>query len=135
MQPRGPQPVTYPTPVRFEPVPNENFGLAILPAPKTVSGMAIGSLVAGIGSVLVSGAVWCFGIAGAGGGWGGLVAGAFFVLSVLLGIAAVVLGLLSLRQFRGGGVTGRGYGIGGMACGGAGVLLAAVGLAIAIALS
>lgn len=127
--------MSYPPPVRMEPVPGEGFGLAILPVPHMVSGVAVGSLSAGIGSILVSGAVWCFGLAGAGGGWGGLVSGAFVVLAVLLGSAGVVLGALSLRQFKRGGVTGRGYGISGIACGGVGILSAAFGLALAIALS
>lgn len=130
--------MAYPAPVRFERVPGENFGLAILPAPRTLSGVGVGALVSGIGSVLVSGAVWCFGTAGASGGWGGLVAGAFFVLSALLGVAGVVLGVVSLRQIKRGaelGTTGRGYGISGMICGGAGLLSAATALALAIALS
>lgn len=99
--------------------------------------MAAGSLSSGIGSILVSGAVWCFGLSGSAGGWGALVAGAFFVLSVLLGVAAVVLGIIALRQIKRahGVITGRGYGISGLACGGVGLLLAASGLATAIALS
>jgi hypothetical protein len=133
----APQPVTYPAPVRFERVPDEKFFLAILPVPKMVSGIGVGALVAGIGSILVAGAVWCFGLLGASDGWGGLVSGAFAVLAVLLVLAGVVLGILSLRQIRraAGGVTGRGYAISGIACGGAGLLLAALGLAVALLLS
>ncbi len=127
----------YPPPVRFEQVPEEKFFLAILPVPKMVSGIGVGALVAGIGSILVSGAVWCFGLLGASDGWGGLVSGAFVVLAMLLGIAGVVLGILSLRQIRraAGGVTGRGHAISGIACGGTGLLLAAIGLAVALLLS
>ena len=41
------------------------------------SGLAVGSLIAGIGSVLVSVLVLCFGVAGSSDSWGGWVAGAF----------------------------------------------------------
>ncbi len=135
--PQRPQPVNYPPPVRYEPVPGEKYLLAILPVPKMVSGVGVGALVAGIGSILVSFAVWCFGLMGSADGWGGLVGGAFFVLSMLLGIAGVVLGILSLRQIKrsNGGVIGRGYAISGISCGGAALLLAGLGLVVALVLS
>lgn len=126
----------YPYPVRVEPVPGEPFGLAILPVPSTMSGLAIGSLVSGIGSLLVASVVWCFGLIGADGGWGGLVSGAFCVLAVLLGIAALTLGIIALRTIRGTRhMKGRGNAIAGMICGGAGVVLAVAGVVIAIVLS
>lgn len=132
----GPRPVAYPQPVRVEPVPGEPFGLAILPAPTTTSGLGVGSLIAGSGSLLVTGAVWCFGFVGAQGGWGGLVAGAFTVLAVLLGVAALGLGFGSLRAMRGTRqMRGKGNAIAGMICGGAGVVLAVAGVVIAIVLS
>jgi hypothetical protein len=109
--------------------------LAILPAPITTSGVAIGSMTAGIGSVLVAGVVWCFGLLGAEAGWGGLVSGAFCVLAVVLGIGAIGLGWAALRQIRRGAVRGRGFAITGIICGGVGILLAAVGVIVAIAMA
>lgn len=128
--------MAYPQPVRIEVVPGEPFGLAILPAPTTMSGPAIGSLLAGIGSLLVTGVVWCFGLFGAKDGWGGLVSGAFAVLAVLLGVAGLALGGIALRIIRGTRqMKGRGNAISGIICGGAGVLLAVAGVVIAIVLS
>lgn len=133
----GPRPVSYPAPVRVEVVPGTPYGLAVLGAPKTASGVAASSLTTGIGSVLVSLAVWCFGLTGAEQGWGGLVAGAFAVLAILLGAAGIVLGWLGVRQIRlaAGAMTGRGVSISGLVCGAVGFLLAAFGLIVAIALS
>ncbi|MFC7242636.1 hypothetical protein ACFQO7_09090 [Catellatospora aurea] len=133
----GPRPVNYPPPVRVEVVPGTPYGLAVLGAPKTASGVAASALVAGVGSVLVSLVVWCFGLAGAQQGWGGLVAGAFAVLAILLGAAGVLLGWLGIRQIRlaAGNLTGRGVAITGLVCGAVGLALAAVGLITAIALS
>lgn len=65
-----------------------------------MSGMAIGSLVVGIASVLVSLVVWLFGLIGAGRGWGMVIAGAFAVLAALAGAVAIVLGFLARRQIR-----------------------------------
>ncbi len=133
----GPRPVSYPAPVRVEAVPGTPYGLAVLGAPKTASGVAASSLATGVGSVLVSLAVWCFGLTGAEPGWGGLVAGAFAVLAILLGAAGIVLGWLGMRQIRlaAGTMTGRGVAISGLVCGAVGFLLAAFGLIVAIALS
>jgi hypothetical protein len=128
--------VAYPHPVRVETVPGEPFGLAILPAPTTMSGLAIGSLVTGISALLVTGVVWCFGLVGADGGWGGLVSGAFGVLAVLLGAAGVALGVIALRTIRRTQqMKGRGNAITGIICGGAGVALAVAGVVVAIVLS
>ena len=93
-----------------------------------VSGMAVGSLVAGITSLLVSLLVACFGFGGAQAGWGGWVAGAFAVLAMLLGVAGAALGAAGLRQIRRGVAaadrrTGRGLAISGLSCGVAGVAL------------
>lgn len=129
--------MAFPSPVRFEGVPGEPFALAILPTPKVVSGMSVGALVAGIGSVLVSGVVWCFGLAGSSRGWGALVGGAFFVLAAFLGLAGAGLGIGGLRQIkrdRTGALSGKGYAITGLACGGAGVVSAMLGLLTAILL-
>lgn len=129
--------MSYPPPVRIEIVPGTPFGVAILAPPRSTSGVAVGSLVTGIGSILVSVAVWCFGLLGANQGWGGLVAGAFCVLAVLLGIAGLVEGGIGLRQVRraAGRLTGRGLALAGMICGGVGVALAIAGQLVAILLS
>jgi hypothetical protein len=98
--------------------------------------MAVGSMVAGLASLLVSFVVWCFGVIGAEDGWGALVSGAFCALSVLLGLAAVALGARSLRQIRRTpGTKGGGLGITGIVCGGLGLLLAIGGLVVAIVIS
>jgi hypothetical protein len=113
-----------------EPVPGTPFAVGYLSLPATTSGMAIGSLVSGIASLLVLTIVACFGFAGARDGWGGWVAGAFAVLAGVLGGAGAGLGLVSLRQIRVGTAaeqrTGRGLAIAGVSCGAAGVALTAV---------
>ncbi|GHJ46171.1 hypothetical protein Cs7R123_35130 [Catellatospora sp. TT07R-123] len=135
--PAGPAPVAYPAPVRVEPVPGTPYAVAVLPAPSSVSGVGIGALVTGIGSVLVSLVVWCLGLVGSQAGWGALVAGAFTVLSVLLGAAGIVLGLLARRQIRAaaaGGqarLTGSGTALTGLICGATGVALALTGVLVA----
>jgi hypothetical protein len=96
-----PPPEAWASPVRIEPVTGTPYGLAILGAPATTSGAAVGSLVSGIASVLVAMVVTCFGLAGAVDGWGLWVAGAFALLAGALGIAGVALGVVGLRQTRG----------------------------------
>ncbi|HEX6969257.1 MAG TPA: hypothetical protein VF174_10655 [Micromonosporaceae bacterium] len=110
-------------------MPGTPFGLVHLDVPPVVSGPAVGSLVAGVGSVLVSLAVACFGLAGVAGGWGAWVAGAFAILGTLLGSAAVALGLAGHRQIRRPSpppavrFTGRGLVIAGISCGAAGLAI------------
>jgi len=126
-----------------EPVPGTGFGLVQLKVAPMSSGRATGSLVAGIGSILVSLLVLCFGVAGAEGGWGGWVAGAFTLLSVLFGTGAVAAGLGALRQIKRSGAdgrarfTGRGIGIAGISCGavGAGIALLSLMLGLLLQLS
>ena len=106
--------------------------------PPVTSGLATGAMMAGIGSILVSILVLCFGASGAQEGWGGVVAGAFTLLAVLLGGGAVALGLVASRQIRRSGhdgrlrFVGRGQAIAGIACGatGAGIALLSLGLAL-----
>jgi hypothetical protein len=146
-------------PIRIEPVPETPYGLAIYGAPPTVSGPSIGSLVAGIASILVSLVVSCFAAVemtasteDGGQGTGALVGGAFAVLAGCLGIAGVGLGVAGMRQTRrarrsasgrvgtmGGGtavVTGRGMAVAGLICGAVGLAIAAcsIGVAVVIAL-
>jgi hypothetical protein len=122
-------------PVRVEPVPGTEFGLAIASVPPTFSGQAIGSLVAGIGSITVSLVVGCFGFVGGGEDWGVLVSGAFAILAGLMGLAAIGLGLVAVRLIRAsrGQFTGRGVAISGIVCGGTGVVLTAGGMLLALA--
>jgi hypothetical protein len=116
-------PPGLPAPVRIDPVPGTPFGIAYLGVPPTVAGQAIGSLVAGVGAIGVATIVACFGVAGARGGWGPLVAGAFAVLGALVGLGAVGLGLFALRQIRrsAGRLTGRGQAVAGIVCGSTGL--------------
>ncbi|MEH0973229.1 hypothetical protein V6U77_19090 [Micromonospora sp. CPCC 205546] len=110
-----------------------------LDVPPVTSGLAVGSLVAGIVSTLVSLLVICVGaVAGADGAW---AAGAITVLGVLTGAGAVVAGLLGLRQIRRPAAppavrfTGRGLAWAGIGCGGAGLVLSLLGLGLALVLS
>lgn len=88
-----------------------------------MSGPAIGALVTGIVSLLVTMLVAVFGLIAAQSGVGALVGGAFAVLAAALGGAGVGLGLVGLRQMRTGGVRGRGMAIAGVICGGVAILL------------
>jgi hypothetical protein len=135
-------------PIRVEPVPDTPYGLAIYGTPPTVSGLAIGSLVAGIAAILVSLVVSCFALVETGAaepnaGTAALVGGAFAVLAACLGIAGIGLGWAGMRQTkqarlgRTGTVTGRGMAVGGLVCGSVGLAIAAcsLGLAVVIAVS
>ncbi|SCF00114.1 hypothetical protein GA0070214_104393 [Micromonospora chaiyaphumensis] len=124
-------------PKRVDAVPGTPFGVVHLDVPPVTSGLAIGSLVTGIASILVSLLVLCFGVAGPnyGGAW---AAGAFTVLGVIAGTAAVVAGLLARRQIRRPApppavrFTGRGLAVAGLSCGGVGLLVSVAGLALAL---
>jgi hypothetical protein len=120
---------------RAEPVPGTEYGVLYLGVPVLQSGLAIGSLVAGIGSILVSFVVGCFGIAGSQDGWGPAVSGAFVALGTIIGIAAIGLGILGLRQVRrsAGAVAGRGVAIAGITTGGSGLGLTLFAFLLAIA--
>ena len=128
------------TPERVDPVPGTEFGLVQLRVAPITSGRAIGSLIAGIASILVATLVLCFGVAGSTQGWGGIVAGAFALLGALLGGGAVGAGLIARRQIRDSGqagrvrFTGRGVAIAGISCGGAGVGIAALTLLLVVVL-
>jgi hypothetical protein len=124
-------------PVRVEPFPGTGFGVAYLGVTAPLSGLAIGSLVAGILSILVTTLVFCFGVAGSSGGWGALVAGAFAILSGLVGAAAVVAGLVAGKQIRtpGSQLRGTELAIAGAICGGSGIGLTALGFVMAVLLS
>jgi hypothetical protein len=110
-----------------EPVPGTGFAVGYFAVPPTTSGMAVGALVVGIASILISLLVTFFGLVGANAGWGALVAGAFAVLACLMGLGSIGLGLAALRQIRRAGpgarLRGRGLAIAGLACGGIGVAI------------
>ncbi|MFY1635879.1 hypothetical protein ACN27F_21830 [Solwaraspora sp. WMMB335] len=124
----------------MEHVPGTSFGLVHLEVPPVVSGLAVGALVAGVISVLVSVLVGCFGAIGFEDSWGGWVAGAFTLLSGAFGGGAVVLGWLGLRQVRQAApppavrFTGRGIAIAGISCGAAGLAFTLLGLALTVLL-
>ena len=127
-------------PARVDVVPGTEFALVQLQVPAVSSGLATGSLLAGIGSVLVSLLVFCFGLSGAQEGWGGYVSGAFALLAVLAGGGATALGLTATRQIRRSGqpgrmrFTGRGRAVAGISCGIAGAGIALVGLLLTLVL-
>ena len=131
-------------PARVDPVAGTEFGLVQLQVRPVASGLATGSLIAGIGSILVAVLVLCFGVAGAAGHWGGWVAGAFALLGALSGGGAAVLGAVALRQIRRSAepgrllrFTGRGRAIAGVCCGlaGAGISLVALVFSVVLQLS
>lgn len=134
---RLPAGVGLPKPVAFEPVAGTPFGVAIVGVAPTASGPSAASLVAGVGSVLVSLVVGCFGAVGAKDGWGPTVSGAFAVLAGLVGLASVALGVVGLRQVRRAGkdrLTGRGAAIAGIICGALGLALTVLAMAVAFSL-
>jgi hypothetical protein len=110
-------------PVPVSPVPGTPFGVVYPAVPPTASGAAVGSLVAGIASGLVSLGVSCFGIAGAQPGWGAAVSGAFAILATFLGLGAIGFGVGALRQVRreAGALRGRGLAMAGISCGAVGL--------------
>lgn len=121
---------------RIEPIAGTPFGVAYPSVTATVSGIAVGSMVAGIGSILVSLLVYAFGLAGAGSGWGPLVAGAFAILAGLAGLAALATGLVAMRQIRRTPESrGRELAITGVVCGGSGVALTLLGFLLVVALA
>ncbi|MEU4421241.1 DUF4190 domain-containing protein [Actinoplanes sp. NPDC024001] len=125
---------------RVDAVGGTEFGLAQLRVPPITSGLAIGSLVAGIGTILVSFLAGCFGTIGAGEDWGAVVTGAFTLLCVLAGGGAITAGVIALRQIRRSGqtgrvrFTGRGLGIAGIVCGGIGAGIGVLALLLGLLL-
>jgi len=135
LPPRLPPGVPRLRPVRIDPVPGTSFGVAIPALSPTLSGLAVGSTVAGVGAVLVGLVVLCVGISRTSSG--ALVGGAFAALAAVVGLGAGGAALAGLREIRAaaGQVTGRGLAITGLTCGGTGFGLAAVGMLLAVLLS
>lgn len=123
-----------PRTARVDPIPGSPFGVALMRPPTTPSGPAIGSLVSGIASILVSLVTACLGLSTA---EGVAIGGAFAILATAFGAGAIELGLLGLRQVRRGAgrVTGRGMGIAGIVCGACGVLFSGAAILGAVAIS
>lgn len=127
-------------PARVDPVAGTEFALVQIEVAPVSSGLATGSLIAGIASIGVSVLVLCFGVAGSSDSWGGWVAGAFTLLAVLIGSGAVAVGLIARRQIRRSGkdgklrFTGRGAAVAGISCGAAGAGIALLSLALALLL-
>ena len=128
-----------PMPVSVRPVSGTPFMVAIVDVPPTMSGRAVASLVAGVGSILVSFVVGCFGVLGSPDGWGPIVAGAFAVLALFAGVASVVLGRLALRTHRRRvdpeRPRGRGIALAGVICGSSGLGLTVLGFLGALSLA
>lgn len=130
-------------PRRLDPVPGTPFGVLQLDVPPVTSGLAIGALVAGVASILLSLVVVCFGLAGASAGWGPWAAGAFALLAVLVGGAGMVLGALARRQIArpkpppAVRFTGKGLAVAGLICAGVGLAgtLGAFALAVLMQLA
>ncbi|GGM50026.1 hypothetical protein GCM10011608_38640 [Micromonospora sonchi] len=121
-------------------MPGTPFAMVHLDVLPVTSGLAVGSLVGGIISILVSFLVICFGAIG-GGTNGVWAAGAFTALGGLTGAGAIVVGLLGWRQIRRPArppavrFTGRGLAIAGVSCGGVGLLLSLLGMGLAFLLA
>lgn len=119
----------------MEPLPGSPYGLAILAPPTATSGVAVGSLVAGIGALLVALLAGCLGLTGASDGWGLWVNGAFAILAGWLAIGGGVLGVVGIRQTRppaAPGQTrpaGRGVAVAGLVCGAVALFLILCGVA------
>jgi len=124
-----PPPGRQPTIGRVQPVSGTPFGIGYVKVPAVTSGLATGALIAGIASILVALGMVCLGLAGASAGWGALVAGAFAILSLLLGIAGAAFGRSAMRMIRrsAGTVDGSGMATAGMVCGWIGVVFSVVG--------
>jgi hypothetical protein len=128
------------TPERVDQVPGTGFGLVQLRVPPITSGLAVGAMIAGIASILVSTLVLCFGLIGVEDGWGGWVGGAFALLSMLLGGGAVGVALFARRLIRRSGrdgrvrFTGHGIALAGIWCGGSGLGIAVLTLLLVVLL-
>ncbi|WP_433210937.1 hypothetical protein ACQP00_49455 [Dactylosporangium sp. CS-047395] len=134
-----PSPALAPA-MRVDAVEGTPFGVAYPAVAATPSGPSIGSLIAGIASILVALFAMCLGLTGASEGWGLAAAGAFTVLGVFLGAGAVGLALAATRQIRraagtGVAVSGRGMAITGIVLGCVGGGLAVLVILLTFAMS
>ncbi|MEU7868002.1 hypothetical protein [Dactylosporangium sp. NPDC049140] len=133
----GPPPPMYAPPspalapaMRVDAIQGTPFGVAYPAVPTSPSGPSIGSLVAGIASILVALFAMCLGFTGSSEGWGLAAAGAFTVLGIFLGAGAAGLGLAGTRQIRRAAGSGRTVSGRGMAI--TGIVLGCVGGGLAV---
>lgn len=123
-----------PRPTAVAPVPGTAFGVALVEVRATTSGPAVGSLVTGIFSIVLALVVLLFDAA-----WGAAVAGAFALLTLLVGAAGVALGLVALRYIRRsvawGPARGRGVAIAGLACAAVGLVSTVMIMLVALAMT
>ncbi len=98
----------------------EQFRLAVPPLDKIVAGPAVGSMISGIGALLVALIASCMAT-----GVGMVITVATIVLAVFFAAAAGLLAGVSLRQIKRGvgEYSGRGMAISGLCCGAASVLV------------
>ena len=135
-----PRPAEAWTPERVDPVPGTEFARVQLKVAPITSGLATGSLIAGVAAILVCTLVLCFGISGMSAGWGAVVAGAFALLGVLVGGGSIGLGLAARRQIKRSGqegrvrFVGRGMATAGLSCGAAGLGISVLTLLLVIVL-
>ncbi len=114
-------------PERIDAVPGTDFGVAYAAVAPVASGQAVGSMIAGIGSILVALVELSFGLGGAADGWGPLIAGAFAILAVVLGGAAIVSGCIASKAVRRSAGLLHGAGIAK-----AGIILGIIGVSITV---
>jgi hypothetical protein len=131
-----PSPAAVPS-MRVDIVQGTPFGVAYPLVASTPSGPSIGSLVAGIASILVALFAACLGVSGSEGGWGPAAGGAFTALAVFLGLGGVGLGVYGMRQIRNAGraVTGKGMAVTGVVLGSVGAGLGVFALLLAFLLA
>ncbi|MFC7482324.1 hypothetical protein ACFQX7_23130 [Luedemannella flava] len=125
-----------PAPVAVLPVPETPFAVAVVGVRPTLSGPSAASLAGGIAAILVSLVSLFFGQVGAEGGWGLPVGGAFAALAAFLGIAAIVLAAVGMRQIERApvvGISGLGQARGGLVCGVLGLVMTAGAVLAALA--
>ena len=87
-------------------VPNDKSSL---PSPQPVSGLGIASLITGVLALLTA--------------LPGCCCTAFFMLSGMLGLIAIVLGIFGLQECNRGEKSGKGMAIAGLACGSIAIVL------------
>jgi hypothetical protein len=99
------------------------------------SGQAIGSMIAGIASIIASGFFGLLGLVAASGGAALSIAPAFAFLGLVISGGAIGLGTVGLRQVRrsGGRTSGRGMALAGIICGSIGAGFTLLGLLLALA--
>jgi hypothetical protein len=114
-------------PQRIDLVPGTDFGLAYAQLAPITSGQAVGSMIAGIASILVTLVEAAFGIGGAASGWGATVAGAFGILAVVFGSAAIGIGIVARRAIKRSAGALRGNGVGRT-----GIILGIIGVSLAV---